>query len=612
MTVNRNSKKDDNNKAPRNIQFNELVEEPLHSALNRFSNYLVNSNLIDITNRNISSYKNWHREDFNTFEKNLGYEIKIENIFISLHKLYSQIDPNLILNSSYRFLKYILDNKPNIGRKGIPSNKIIEDLSKILHKAESNYVFSKISTPKFTNTSQSNDTNLTSDNSQSSNVQNQSQNLIVNDTVIQQTNENNIEPNDNHIVDNQTENTPNADKSAHDGDESLVDVEKNATLERNKIFKKIKNSMRRIFIKENDIKLLKFHLTNGTTPNQLVFSNFPLPFLHHNDNFVTKYNDLISSFQTNAMDLSISCLEENIKDLKNNIIELKSQLSDFDNLDSMLKLTEKNLIKELKKQFDSAHEKALRIIARPYTVKQNNTINHSNNDTTQDQSNVKSDKVNSKNSHTPVTSKSSSRQFSKSNSNENLPTSSKDRLRSMSNTRLSSSSHYYSKLRQHSQSRNYSRARQHSHFRQYSHPHWINYSNSKPNFKSSNYSQQGFNPRLRVNNFYYNQNSYYRKFNNRNFESYYNHNRPQESFYSKSFNNMNYRNSNQFSMKNIYSNRFNINYQQQNSNHRRFNSYEIHSNNNTNIDSRVNRQQSLMRAESNQNFRKKHSLPIRY
>ncbi|RNA26167.1 hypothetical protein BpHYR1_031391, partial [Brachionus plicatilis] len=456
----------------RNIQFNEPVEKPLHSALNRFSNYLVNSNLFDTTNRNISSYKNWHREDFNT---------------------------------SYRFLKYILDNKPNIGRKGIPSNKIIEDLSKILHKAESNFVFSNISTPNFTNTSQSNDTNLTSDNSQSSNVQNQSQNLIVNDTVIQQTNENNIDPNDNHTVDNQTENTPNADKSTHDGYESL----------------------------ENDIKLLKFHLTNGTTPNQLVYSNFPLPFLHHNDNFVTKYNDLISSFQTNAMDLSISCLEENIKDLKNNIIELKSHLSDFDNLDSMLKLTEKNLIKELKKQFDSAHEKALRIIARPYT----------------------------------------------------------DRLRSTSNTRLSSSSQNYSKSRQHShsrnysrsrqhsQSRNYSRSRQHSHSRQNSHPHWINYSNSKPNF-----------------------------------ESYYNHNRPQESFYSKSFNNLNYGNSNQFSMRKRFSNRFNINYQQQNSNHRRFNSYEIHSNNNTNIDSRVKRQsqQTQMRAESTQNFRKKHSLPIRY
>ncbi|RMZ92767.1 hypothetical protein BpHYR1_011609, partial [Brachionus plicatilis] len=85
--------------------------------------------------------------------------------------------------------------------------------------------------------------------------------------------------------------------------------------------------------------------------------------------------------QIEIMNFSIRILNEQINELKDNILELKNNLLkelNINNLDDILDKTKENLIIELKKEFDSAHEKAIRIVSRPFVtnqLKQNNNYN---------------------------------------------------------------------------------------------------------------------------------------------------------------------------------------------------------------------------------------------
>ncbi|RNA00546.1 hypothetical protein BpHYR1_026795, partial [Brachionus plicatilis] len=72
------------------------------------------------------------------------------------------------------------------------------------------------------------------------------------------------------------------------------------------LFFHIKHWIRRILVKENNIKIIESHIKNGTTPNQLFYDKFPSPFLNYDLKFVNskdklnidEHDDLIKSLYT--------------------------------------------------------------------------------------------------------------------------------------------------------------------------------------------------------------------------------------------------------------------------------------------------------------------------
>ncbi|CAF1074569.1 unnamed protein product, partial [Brachionus calyciflorus] len=113
---------------------------------------------------------------------------------------------------------------------------------------------------------------------------------------------------------------------------------------------------------------------NETTPSQLVYSKFPYPFLNLDHKFVDDYNKIIAKTQIEIINLSITHLEYQIVQLKNNILNLQKEIN-FENLQEIIKKQYVLFTNELKQRFDDAHHKALRIVSRPYIVKQNQSNN---------------------------------------------------------------------------------------------------------------------------------------------------------------------------------------------------------------------------------------------
>jgi hypothetical protein len=75
---------------------------------------------------------------------------------------------------------------------------------------------------------------------------------------------------------------------------------------------KIKLNYKRLFNKENHIKIFEFHLKNGTEPSQLFYDKFPKPFLPHSEKAIDEYNKIIKETQQKLMNCYISVLKEEI------------------------------------------------------------------------------------------------------------------------------------------------------------------------------------------------------------------------------------------------------------------------------------------------------------
>ncbi|CAF0726139.1 unnamed protein product, partial [Brachionus calyciflorus] len=130
---------------------------PLESAFNNFCRYLLTKNLKDLTNQNIARYKRWHQAEFVTLESvflNNHKDIKIENFNFCLIEIFKRLKPEFIVNSIYEFLNKIVNEKPNIGGKGLFSNEMIKILSNIRNEAEKNYIINP--TISLSNTNKSN------------------------------------------------------------------------------------------------------------------------------------------------------------------------------------------------------------------------------------------------------------------------------------------------------------------------------------------------------------------------------------------------------------------------------------------------------------------------
>ena len=142
------------------------------------------------------------------------------------------------------------------------------------------------------------------------------------------------------------------------------------SLRNDKNFRDLKHWIRRVLVKENNIKLLEFHLNNETTPSQLFFDKFPTPFLNFDSEFVEAYNNIIKNTQRQIITESIKRLKIQIEFLKNNIQNGKTHF-DSNIIDDLIDYLYKTIQKEKEKEFLKAHEKATKIVARPFIARQN-------------------------------------------------------------------------------------------------------------------------------------------------------------------------------------------------------------------------------------------------
>ena len=214
---------------------------PLEAAFNRFCCFLLKKNLNELNNQNIARYKTWHQADFAIIESTNPLsikEIKIENINFSLTEIFKRLDTKSIVNSTFEFLNKIINENPNIGGKGVFSNEMIKILSNIRKNAEKNY----------------NNNPTISSFQQSSTNRNSLIPQIIPETQTESDNDDeDNEENDDH------DNNENPNNSIKFVTDMIPLVE---SLSNDKNFRDLKHWIRRVLVKENNIKLLEFHLNN--------------------------------------------------------------------------------------------------------------------------------------------------------------------------------------------------------------------------------------------------------------------------------------------------------------------------------------------------------------
>jgi len=122
----------------------------------------------------------------------------------------------------------------------------------------------------------------------------------------------------------------------------------------------------------NHIRILESHKDNHTTPKQLWPNQFPQPFLQDSENFLLKYDDLISSFQLQTILFIIDFIKTDIlKPLDLEIEEIRKCITSI-NKNSKDTNNQLNLIyvqqeKKLQEKFDNSYFKSLRHIGIPYS-----------------------------------------------------------------------------------------------------------------------------------------------------------------------------------------------------------------------------------------------------
>lgn len=205
-----------NNSNSNNASREILLEE----ALNTFSKYIINccnGDYKNFSSGQLAAFKNHYKNFYTVIENCYETTIKISNITHCLFTLIVKVGAENIKNFSLKILDDLI-NKCNIGQQGIPSISMVSKLTDIRNSVISPYT----------------------------------QNIDIES----------IEPTGRIINETITENeTQNQNQNNFNSETIKSDI----------FFKKIKNILRRIMIKENNIKLIEFHKMNETTPSQLFY-----------------------------------------------------------------------------------------------------------------------------------------------------------------------------------------------------------------------------------------------------------------------------------------------------------------------------------------------------
>ncbi|CAF0968752.1 unnamed protein product [Brachionus calyciflorus] len=137
---------------------------------------------------------------------------------------------------------------------------------------------------------------------------------------------------------------------------------------------------------ENDVKVLRFHLENNTAPKQLFYQNYPIPFLKHNEKFVSDYNKIIRNTQVATMNLIIEHIEYDINVLENDLKYYKRNLVGcVKDVDVFVQNIHDRESEFLKDEFLKSDAKCKRIFIKPFEPEKkkfgvnNNRLNSSYN-----------------------------------------------------------------------------------------------------------------------------------------------------------------------------------------------------------------------------------------
>ena len=106
--------------------------------------------------------------------------------------------------------------------------------------------------------------------------------------------------------------------------------------------------------------MFETHLKNETTPPTLFYTEFPIPFLQDDEEFVFEYNGLIKEFQTKSMLLCKKTLIERIDNCVEELSILKSNSEGIENIGEKFELIETKVNKDLEPEFKIKHEQVLR------------------------------------------------------------------------------------------------------------------------------------------------------------------------------------------------------------------------------------------------------------
>ncbi|RMZ97184.1 hypothetical protein BpHYR1_047137, partial [Brachionus plicatilis] len=272
----------------------------LDNALNGFSTYLLKTDFNYLTNRHLSSYKKWHKSEFISLEKIFQTNIKVENFNYSLTELFKKVNPSVLVKSSFQLLCKLINVKPNIGGKEILSNNMFQTLISIRDLAEKNYI----------NTI---DLNSYNSNSNTSKFTNNFTQLMIPETQVD------FQKNDLDVDDQIDENDNLSVQFIQDMGKLMEN------LKDNKVFKDIKHLIRRILVKENNIKI------------------------------IDEYNEIIRNTQVDIMNLSKERLKSQILDIKN-IKDSKDKLN-IDEHDDLIKSLYTEISKEKEQYLNKSHEK---------------------------------------------------------------------------------------------------------------------------------------------------------------------------------------------------------------------------------------------------------------
>lgn len=340
------------------------------SILNAVASFLLKQKQFDFaffTGQTLGQYKRQDSfKEFTAFlQSNENWTdsdpIYLYNLALALFIGYKHVNPDLIRNSSYELLEIICNRNPNFGNSSQLTTEQLNELKVVLQAARNNYVtLSQLSTSNpFT--------------SQHVNIQtqiNQIRDAIASDD------KNNamtglsqllsaIESQERNSITSAQISTTNLQQQGES--QSTEQVECPSELSR------VRNLYRRILVKQNHVSIIKFHLENNTTPSQLFFDKFPVPFLAHDDKAIEDHNKIIHETQIKLMKSIITHLNLQVDSFEKELLDLKNSIKDritnsAQTFESIRKATEL----ELKKQFDDAHEKASRITSRPFVNKRLN------------------------------------------------------------------------------------------------------------------------------------------------------------------------------------------------------------------------------------------------
>jgi hypothetical protein len=156
---------------------------------------------------------------------------------------------------------------------------------------------------------------------------------------------------------------------------------------RNQIIESNKNSLfvdiKKVLRANNNINIMKTHISNDTAPQCLNYNRFPLPFLYHNKDYVDNYNSLIGKFQKEIMNFNIDALKKYNESLTKQIESSKNNLVGLvDDVDKLVSDIDNDLNKQLRPYFLKSSLKIQNITMKKFVVKDtimNNTYNSFNN-----------------------------------------------------------------------------------------------------------------------------------------------------------------------------------------------------------------------------------------